>query len=552
MGICRRYLQYTAICWLSSLVITSVNLTSSTAMAQTEAPQCQNLFMSEQAIEDKLKVLATTKHQLNSGYYKDKDVFNMTEKYYQSELSRIIRINPSYLKTYLSFLQNGNFPKFESEQMKRERKNLRIEAESILKVLLKIKIDESFDANVEKQFNNTDIKFRKIISEVISREWLNSDHGTPENNFAIYYLDILKTKIYKGNIQQIQKLFDLDMFNINSENESGFSILMQASYANKMNVIDWVLQNQNFSINKKNQHGFTDLEQLRLLGKDEIANYITTMRPDAVGRTFEVKKRNENKTDLYPEGIPLLSFVEINAGNFKMDDGKTKAYVTLTKPFALMSTLTTQKMWRELVELSNDYLPGKYPLNSDPSFNKGDMNPVEEVFYPDLMNWTMAANELSKMDNIQVQNRLAEIFPDHRKGDEYRLPTDAEWEYVARLGGLANGDFMHGPTNNKLQKYAWLKENSEGHSHPVGLKEPIFINGKPIYDMHGNVWVWIADFFQYKLPGGIDPQGPTTGTKHPLRGGGWNHKVEALSSGYRYDGSPSFGQVGVRFARTRN
>ena len=158
------------------------------------------------------------------------------------------------------------------------------------------------------------------------------------------------------------------------------------------------------------------------------------------------------------------------------------------------------------------------------------MNPLEQVSPKDIRIWNQVANELSKMDDPLIQKTMTDIFPGHKKGDEYRLPTEAEWEFVARLRGLATGDYAHGNTDKDLGDYAWFRDNAGDETHPVGLKKPIMINRKPIYDMYGNVWELLADRYGNTLPGGVDPQGHVNSFLRPIRGAGWVYSAESLTS----------------------
>ncbi len=107
-------------------------------------------------------------------------------------------------------------------------------------------------------------------------------------------------------------------------------------------------------------------------------------------------------------------------------------------------------------------------------------------------------------------------------GDDYRLPSEAEWEYAARAGSQA--DF---PAD--VDAYAWYSQNSEGKSHPVGQKQP---NAWGLYDMLGNAWEWAADVWANDYTGaptdgsarrdaGTAGRGFGVGEGRPLRGGGW-------------------------------
>jgi sulfatase modifying factor 1 len=107
-----------------------------------------------------------------------------------------------------------------------------------------------------------------------------------------------------------------------------------------------------------------------------------------------------------------------------------------------------------------------------------------------------------------------------RTGKSFRLPTEAEWEYAARSGGQRE---RYAGTNSdaELGDYAWYVSNAGNQTHPVGQKKP---NNLGIYDMTGNVWEWVADFYDnayYKNSPRRDPQGLLTGMDRSLRGGSW-------------------------------
>ena len=92
-------------------------------------------------------------------------------------------------------------------------------------------------------------------------------------------------------------------------------------------------------------------------------------------------------------------------------------------------------------------------------------------------------------------------------GKNFRLPTEAEWEFAAR-GGIKNrGTEFSG--SNVLDNVAWYNENADGTTHPVGTKAP---NELGIYDMSGNVFEWCQDWYgfsAYTIDGQVNPTGPT-------------------------------------------
>ena len=122
--------------------------------------------------------------------------------------------------------------------------------------------------------------------------------------------------------------------------------------------------------------------------------------------------------------------------------------------------------------------------------------PVEQVSWDDIQTFITTLNQ--------------------RSGKTYRLPTEAEWEYAARSGGKSE-KYSGG---SDVTAVAWYSANSGGTTHPVGQKQA---NGLGLYDMSGNVWEWVSDW--YGRYGGtaaqVNPQGPTTGSYRVSRGGSW-------------------------------
>ena len=133
-------------------------------------------------------------------------------------------------------------------------------------------------------------------------------------------------------------------------------------------------------------------------------------------------------------------------------------------------------------------------------------------------------------------------------GYEYRLPSEAEWEYACRAG--TTNLFSFGDATTEAHEYAWTAENSQTITHPVGQKRP---NPWGLHDIHGNVWEWCLDWFEkYPAAAVTDPTGPATGRFKVFRGGGLNNDVEYARSANRFMMSPSNGIYFVSFASPRN
>lgn len=218
------------------------------------------------------------------------------------------------------------------------------------------------------------------------------------------------------------------------------------------------------------------------------------------------------------EPKPLTNMVLIRAGTFM----RVKFPVTITRDFWLGKYEVTQEEFFSV-------------MGRNPSRFTGDSNlPVEKVTFLDASNYCAA---------VTLRERTAGHLPE---GYSYRLPYEAEWEYACRAGGP--GKFGFGDNGALAGGFAWTGENSEARTHPVGRKMP---NAWGLYDMHGNVWEWCADWFApYPAAPQIDPTGPSP-TKYKLfKGGGWNQEVEYARAVNRFMMSPSNGIhfVGFRMA----
>lgn len=111
------------------------------------------------------------------------------------------------------------------------------------------------------------------------------------------------------------------------------------------------------------------------------------------------------------------------------------------------------------------------------------------------------------------------------------LPTEAQWERAARGG--TETQFSYGNEEKQGLEYSWRNDNSEGHAHPVAQKKP---NQFGLYDMHGNAWHWVADWYDkdyYQQAPAKNPQGPETGTHKVLRGGAYNTYPYNTRSAFR-------------------
>ena len=196
---------------------------------------------------------------------------------------------------------------------------------------------------------------------------------------------------------------------------------------------------------------------------------------------------------------------------------ETQHLVKITKPFYLSAHEVTQAQYERV-------------MGNNPSSSKGDTKPVEQV------TWNDAVEFCGKLSL--------------REGVEYRLPTEAEWEYACCAG--ATTAYSFGDDVSRLGEYAWHRDNSSGTTRPVGEKLP---NAWGLFDMHGNVYEWCQDRYgpYERLQVVSDPIGPASGSRRVLRGGAFAYQPKYVRAAARYYDDPPDDRnlyFGFRLART--
>lgn len=280
-----------------------------------------------------------------------------------------------------------------------------------------------------------------------------------------------------------------------------------------------------------NNDGYVDINDVtilidRMLGKNQPinfenadVNYDGTIDindiTELIGFLLGVSQLEPKDHHIVPYTVNGVTFkmVRVTGGTFMMgatpeqgentsDKEKPVHQVTLSS-FSISQTEVTQELWDAV-------------MGTNPSYYTGDMQcPVESVSWNDCQAFIAQLNQLT--------------------GEQFRLPTEAEWEFAARGGNKSQGTRYAG--SNIIDDVAWYNANSTNTTHPVALKTP---NELGLFDMTGNVWEWCNDWYKrYTAEAQTDPTGPETGNNRVLRGGCWNGDTNYNRISYRDNFTPT-------------
>ncbi len=234
-------------------------------------------------------------------------------------------------------------------------------------------------------------------------------------------------------------------------------------------------------------------EEMKFPDKTITVNGVSFKMIAVKGGTFTMGATSEQGSDAY-------------------DDEKPTHRVTLSD-YYIGETEVTQALWEAV-------------MGSNPSEWKGSNLPVENVSWEDCQEFISRLNSLT--------------------GENFSLPTEAEWEYAARGGNKSQGYKYSG--SNVIDRVAWYAGNSGDKTHPVKQK---LSNELGIYDMSGNVREWCSDWYgSYSSSSQTNPSGPSTGDYRVMRGGSWLNSAMNCRVSRRYDSTPSdrYSYYGLRLA----
>ena len=211
----------------------------------------------------------------------------------------------------------------------------------------------------------------------------------------------------------------------------------------------------------------------------------------------------------------INNMVYVSGGTFIMggdeSSDQTPTHSVTLSSYYICKYEVTQALWRAV-------------MGSNPSKFKGDNLPVEQVSWNDCQTFINRLNSYT--------------------GRNFRLPTEAEWEFAARGGNYSRHYKYSG--SNYISDVAWYCDNSGNRTHPVGTKQA---NELGLYDMSGNVWEWCSDRYgSYSSYSQSNPTGATSGFGRVERGGNWCGLARYCCSSHRsyYAPGNSFDDLGLR------
>lgn len=236
-----------------------------------------------------------------------------------------------------------------------------------------------------------------------------------------------------------------------------------------------------------------------------------------------------------------MEFILIPSGSFYMGAGgnepaarceeKPRHHVIISKPFYLGRHEVTQGQWETVMGSNPFSMERTYPGRWDFLIQQPGRLIADDK--PATVSWNDAQEFIKRLNEAEGHDR-------------YRLPTEAEWEYACRAG--TDSAYSFGNDARELGLYAWFGEDfATGSTHPVGHKKP---NPWGFYDMHGNVWEWVQDYYlrnYYSVSPEVDPTGPLQGSSRVVRGGSWHATAADWRSAFRKSYDPDYRGVSIGF-----
>ena len=265
------------------------------------------------------------------------------------------------------------------------------------------------------------------------------------------------------------------------------------------------------------------------------------------------------KFRVIPPGEFLMGSNEEDVAKLSVDAKQQKALivqimtespqhrVTLTKPFGMSIHEVTRGQFRQFVEANGYKTDAEKDGKGGSGFKDGKHGHSPEFLWNTQLGFDTEQTDEHPVLNVSWNDAVAFCeWLSRKEGVTYRLPTEAEWEFVCRDGSLAR--FSFGNEESKLGDYTWYGNQGGRGTKPVGQK---LSNSLGLFDLHGNVWEWCQDWDGPYTITAVDPVGPSQGSDRLLRGGSFNLGPSHVRSANRLSFPPSKRTVFVGFRPSR-
>jgi formylglycine-generating enzyme required for sulfatase activity len=300
----------------------------------------------------------------------------------------------------------------------------------------------------------------------------------------------------------------LDSLNEVLVNESNLAQLKSAMFNSKLDSVEkrlLISSSKLIECKADLENENRELESLKSINKKKESELsrLKELNNKLQFQLDSVLKMSQDQVEIFVD----FETVFVEGGQFQMGSNlgsfnEKPAHKVTVSSFNISKYEVTQAQWFAVM--------GETPSNSKDC----DQCPVENI------SWN------------QIQDFIRRL--NVKTGKNFRLPTEAEWEYAAKGGKYFRGNYYSG--SNDCSSVAWYSLNSGAETHPVGQKQA---NELGLFDMSGNVWEWCSDWYgMYSNISQINPQGASPDLSHVLRGGSCNTTANLCSALSRLGGNP--------------
>jgi formylglycine-generating enzyme len=390
----------------------------------------------------------------------------------------------------------------------------------------------------ERSFEHKEIKHGVFTYQIL--RGLQGDAADKDGDVTF---EGLVSHVKKNSVKTIAqlKLQSKQSPEMNAQGLSGDTVLINSQ--------DMLAIQKHFSIASSEIKNTPILPQFNR-SKTEIPAPPAITPPPAVSPNQEMPANRFTKNSLEPPAPPepeakqpqagtlwdtnslAMKFIYVPAGEYLMGAPESdlavftsqaqQAPVKISQGFYMGKFEVTQQEWKSVM--------GTEPWKGKDDAKAGDNFPAS------CIGWEDASAFCKKLQTTMPFQNM-----------EFRLPTEAEWEYACRAGTTTQ--FHFGQEDKVIDQFGWTNRSPQvaaaQHAQPVGVKKP---NPWGLHDMHGNVCEWCSDWYELIIRGGVDPKGPEAGDMRVTRGGSWrNEPLDCASYYRRRDGIDNrFGNIGFR------